>query len=70
MGAELLFYPTAIGSEPYDADLDTSRMWRRAMQGPCGQQLYARDRQQPYRDRGGIRHFTGTVLSPMSGVIL
>ena len=33
MGAEALFYPTAIGSEPYDADLDTSRMWRRAMQG-------------------------------------
>lgn len=32
-GAELLLYPTAIGSEPYDADLDTSRMWRRAMQG-------------------------------------
>jgi len=32
-GAELLFYPTAIGSEPYDPDLDTSRMWRRAMQG-------------------------------------
>lgn len=33
LGAELLFYPTAIGSEPYDADLDTSRMWRRAMIG-------------------------------------
>ena len=33
MGAEVLFYPTAIGSEPYDAGLDTSRMWRRAMQG-------------------------------------
>jgi len=33
MGAEMLFYPTAIGSEPYDADLDTSRMWRRAMVG-------------------------------------
>lgn len=33
MGAELLFYPTAIGSEPYDAELDTSRMWQRAMQG-------------------------------------
>ncbi|TCJ41393.1 N-carbamoylputrescine amidase [Parafrankia sp. BMG5.11] len=33
LGAELLFYPTAIGSEPYDADLDTSRMWRRAMLG-------------------------------------
>jgi N-carbamoylputrescine amidase len=33
MGAELLMYPTAIGSEPYDSDLDTSRMWRRAMIG-------------------------------------
>jgi len=33
MGAELLFYPTAIGSEPYDEGLDTSRMWRRAMLG-------------------------------------
>ena len=33
MGAEALFYPTAIGSEPHDATLDTSRMWRRAMIG-------------------------------------
>jgi N-carbamoylputrescine amidase len=33
MGAEALFYPTAIGTEPYDDTLDTSRMWRRAMQG-------------------------------------
>ena len=33
MGAQVLLYPTAIGTEPYDAGLDTSRMWRRAMQG-------------------------------------
>lgn len=33
MGAEVLFYPTAIGAEPKDAELDTSRMWRRAMIG-------------------------------------
>ncbi len=33
LGAEVLLYPTAIGSEPYDPNLDTSRMWRRAMQG-------------------------------------
>jgi N-carbamoylputrescine amidase len=33
MGAEVLFYPTAIGSEPKDAEMDTSRMWRRAMVG-------------------------------------
>jgi len=32
-GAEVLFYPTAIGSEPYDAALDTHEPWQRAMQG-------------------------------------
>jgi N-carbamoylputrescine amidase len=32
-GAELLLYPTAIGSEPYDAALDTHKEWQRAMQG-------------------------------------
>ncbi len=32
-GAELLLYPTAIGSEPYDAALDTHKQWQRAMQG-------------------------------------
>jgi N-carbamoylputrescine amidase len=33
MGAEVLFYPTAIGSEPHDESLDTARLWRRAMVG-------------------------------------
>ena len=32
-GAEILFFPTAIGTEPHDPDLDTSRLWRRAMIG-------------------------------------
>jgi len=33
MGAEILLYPTAIGSEPQDASLDTRDPWQRAMQG-------------------------------------
>ena len=33
MGAEVLMYPTAIGSEPHDPSLDTAEPWRRAMQG-------------------------------------
>jgi N-carbamoylputrescine amidase len=33
MGAEILFYPTAIGAEPHDPTLDTRHMWRRAMLG-------------------------------------
>jgi N-carbamoylputrescine amidase len=33
MGADVLLYPTAIGSEPHDPSLDTAARWRRAMQG-------------------------------------
>ncbi|HEY1448318.1 MAG TPA: nitrilase-related carbon-nitrogen hydrolase, partial [Caulobacteraceae bacterium] len=33
MGAQALLYPTAIGSEPHDPELDTATPWRRAMQG-------------------------------------
>jgi N-carbamoylputrescine amidase len=33
MDAEILFYPTAIGSEPENPTLDTQQRWRRAMVG-------------------------------------
>ena len=33
LGAEVLFYPTAIGSEPHDPELDTRDPWQRAMVG-------------------------------------
>jgi N-carbamoylputrescine amidase len=33
LGAEVLLYPTAIGSEPHEPDLDTKDPWQRAMIG-------------------------------------
>ena len=33
MGAEALLYPTAIGSEPHDASIDSRDHWQRCMQG-------------------------------------
>ncbi len=33
LGAEILFYPTAIGSEPHEPELDTRDPWQRAMVG-------------------------------------
>jgi N-carbamoylputrescine amidase len=33
MGAEILLYPTAIGSEPLDPGIDSSGHWQRTMQG-------------------------------------
>jgi N-carbamoylputrescine amidase len=33
LGAEILFYPTAIGAEPQDPSIDSRDHWQRAMQG-------------------------------------
>jgi len=39
MGAEILFYPTAIGSELLDPQMDSSGHWQRVMQGHAGANL-------------------------------
>lgn len=38
-GAEVLLYPTAIGSEPQDPSLDSRDHWQRVMQGHAGANL-------------------------------
>ncbi len=35
-GADILLYPTAIGSEPHNPDLDSRDHWQRVMQGHAG----------------------------------
>ncbi|MCJ8144541.1 N-carbamoylputrescine amidase [Ancylobacter sp. A5.8] len=39
LGAEVLLFPTAIGSEPHDPRLDSSGHWQRVMQGHAGANL-------------------------------
>ena len=39
LGAEILLYPTAIGSEPHDPTLDSRDHWQRVMQGHAGANL-------------------------------
>ena len=60
MGAEILFYPTAIGTEPHDPDLDTSRLWRRrpgrhcsphGRSSPCATAVTCRGRDRAARCR-------------------
>ncbi|WHH58522.1 N-carbamoylputrescine amidase [Petroclostridium sp. X23] len=36
MGAEILLYPTAIGSEPEESDVDSKNHWQICMQGHAG----------------------------------
>ena len=38
-GAELLFYPTAIGTEPHDPAISSRDHWQRVMQGHAGANL-------------------------------
>ncbi len=38
-GAELLFYPTAIGSEPHDPTITSAAHWQRVQQGHAGANL-------------------------------
>ncbi|MCJ8169412.1 N-carbamoylputrescine amidase [Atopomonas sediminilitoris] len=39
MGAEILFYPTAIGSEPHDPSITSREHWQRVQQGHAGANL-------------------------------
>jgi N-carbamoylputrescine amidase len=39
MGAELLFYPTAIGSEPHDVTINSRDHWQRTQQGHAAANL-------------------------------
>ncbi|MFT8323559.1 MAG: N-carbamoylputrescine amidase [Bacillus sp. (in: firmicutes)] len=39
MGAEILFYPTAIGSEPQDGDIDSKDHWQMCMLGHAAANL-------------------------------
>lgn len=39
MGAELLFYPTAIGSEPHNETINSSGHWQRTQQGHAAANL-------------------------------
>ncbi len=38
-GAELLFYPTAIGTEPHDQNINSCGHWQRVQQGHAGANL-------------------------------
>lgn len=39
LGAEILFYPTAIGSEPHDPNITSRDHWQRVQQGHAGANL-------------------------------
>jgi N-carbamoylputrescine amidase len=75
MGAELLFYPTAIGSEPPPAPpVDSRDHWRRVMQGHAGANyvpLVASNRIGTEKGQAGEMTFYGSsfIADPMGAIV-
>lgn len=74
LGAELLFYPTAIGSEPQDLSIDSRDHWQRAMQGHAASNvmpLIASNR--IGTERGGqwsVTYYGSSFITDQTGALL
>lgn len=75
MGAEALFYPTAIGTEPPPAPpIDSRDHWRRVMQGHAGANylpLVASNRVGSEKGQAGFMTFYGSsfIADPSGGIV-
>jgi N-carbamoylputrescine amidase len=70
MGADVLLYPTAIGSEPHDAGLDTAARWRRAMLGHAVSNVTPVAAANRVGDEGGQKFYGASFISDHAGEIL
>ncbi len=73
-GAEILFYPTAIGSEPQAPELDSRGHWTRVMQGHAAANLVpivAANRVGREVGRGNeITFYGGSLISDATGALI
>lgn len=70
MGAEVLMYPTAIGSEPHDDGLDTAARWRRAMQGHAVSNVMPVVAANRYGDEDGQTFYGTSFICDHSGEVV
>ncbi len=66
-GAELLLYPTAIGSEPHEPELDTRLPWQRAMIGHAVSNVVAVAAANRIGDEGSQRFYGCSFLANHRG---
>ena len=72
LGAEVLLYPTAIGSEPPDPSWDSRGHWQRVMQGHAGANLMPlvaanRFGREVGRDRATITFYGSSFIADNTG---
>ena len=68
-GADVLLYPTAIGSEPQDAGLDTAVRWRRAMVGHAVSNVIPVAAANRVGDEGGQIFYGTSFIAAQDGEI-
>mgnify|MGYP006269635399 CR=1 FL=1 len=72
-GAECLLYPTAIGSEPEEPEMDSRDHWRRVMQGHAGANLVpvAASNRHGWEDgaAGGITFYGSSFIADPWGAV-
>lgn len=69
-GADVLLYPTAIGSEPHDTSLDTAARWRRAMLGHAVSNVTPVAAANRVGDENGQLFYGTSFISDHTGEIL
>jgi N-carbamoylputrescine amidase len=67
LGAEVLLYPTAIGSEPHEPDLDTRDPWQRAMIGHAVSNVVPVVAANRVGDEGGQRFYGSSFVADHRG---
>jgi N-carbamoylputrescine amidase len=67
LGAEILLYPTAIGSEPHDPDLDTRDPWQRAMVGHAVSNVIPVVAANRIGNEGGQSFYGGSFIASSRG---
>lgn len=74
LGAEILFYPTAIGAEPQDLSIDSRDHWQRAMQGHAASNimpLVASNRIGTERgERWSVTYYGSSFIADHTGAIV
>ncbi|RMH41705.1 MAG: N-carbamoylputrescine amidase [Deltaproteobacteria bacterium] len=69
LGADVLLYPTAIGSEPAAPDLDTRDMWRRVMIGHAVANMVPIAAANRVGDESGQRFYGSSFVCDHTGAI-
>ncbi len=73
LGADVLLYPTAIGSEPQDPTIHSRDHWRRVMQGHAGANmvtLAAANRVGTETEGAGLTFYGGSFVADATGALI